>query len=237
MQNHGFTILELVVCMGVFATLLLILTPALKNARESARHTACRANTRSVLLAFVAYAGDHADAWPNAGPDLRVIDRPGVGPLRVGAARGLANGMWALLFPDHWSGDTWDRAWRCPRQTPLAPGPAERDLPWLWMSHALWLEPASIREGRPEDARWALVRISDVTFPSQKAVLFEQIAPCVESPAARFWIEQGQTPFWPLSVALADGSVRREVRAAGVPAAWTLPFDATIDGVRGRDWR
>lgn len=110
-------------------------------------------------------------------------------------------------------------------------------LPLLWMSSVLWLDPASIEAGHPERARWMRTRVGDVLFPSHKGVLFEQAAFCVEAPGAMEWRRLGQTPFWPVSVALADGSVRRVVRADGLPAAWTWPFDATLGGVRGRDLR
>ncbi|MCA8999540.1 MAG: DUF1559 domain-containing protein [Planctomycetaceae bacterium] len=49
--SAGFTILELIVTIGVFAILMAILLPAVQNAREAARRTQCSSNLRQIMLA------------------------------------------------------------------------------------------------------------------------------------------------------------------------------------------
>jgi type II secretory pathway pseudopilin PulG len=236
-QRLAFTLLELVVTVAVVATMLLILLPSLKSAREVARQGVCLGQTRSATMVILSSCVDNQDAWPNAGEVEREVVMPDGTTTRLGGRRGLSNGRWALMFPEHWSGAVWDRSLRCPRQPRAGAGPVATVLPLLWMSSVMWLNPATIEAGHEERAAWMRTRVADVLFPSHKSVLFEQAAFCVEAPGAAAWLRMGQTPYWPVSVATADGAARRRVRAEGLPSAWTMPFDATLQGVRGRDLR
>lgn len=57
-RARGFTLVELLVVIGVIALLVSLLLPALKGARESARAAICLSNQRQVGLAMLAYAQD-----------------------------------------------------------------------------------------------------------------------------------------------------------------------------------
>ncbi len=62
----GFTLVELLVVIGIIAVLISLLLPALGRARDSARFTQCRSNLSQIGLAIQYYAGEHKDRWPGA---------------------------------------------------------------------------------------------------------------------------------------------------------------------------
>ncbi len=57
--SSAFTLVELLVVIGLIATLLAILTPTLAGARRSADSTACASSLRQIYLAQHLYAADH----------------------------------------------------------------------------------------------------------------------------------------------------------------------------------
>ena len=63
-QYLAFTLVELLVVIGIIALLIAILLPLLAKAREQARRTACLSNLRQVHQAFMLYALDSRDQVP-----------------------------------------------------------------------------------------------------------------------------------------------------------------------------
>lgn len=60
----GFTLVELLVVIGIIALLISILIPVLGRARDQANKTACISNLRQVMLAFMGYANANKDMCP-----------------------------------------------------------------------------------------------------------------------------------------------------------------------------
>src|SRR5688500_17360027 len=58
-QRRAFTLVELLVVIGIIALLISILLPALSRAKAVANRTACQANLRSLGQALVIYNGDN----------------------------------------------------------------------------------------------------------------------------------------------------------------------------------
>jgi prepilin-type N-terminal cleavage/methylation domain-containing protein len=61
----GFTLVELLVVIGIIAVLLAILLPVTKRVREQAQLTACKSNLRQIGQAFQMYANDNKDHFPD----------------------------------------------------------------------------------------------------------------------------------------------------------------------------
>jgi prepilin-type N-terminal cleavage/methylation domain-containing protein len=63
-RRPGFTLVELLVVIGIIVMLISILLPALSKAQESAKRTACLSNLRQLGAVMRLYAGDYKDACP-----------------------------------------------------------------------------------------------------------------------------------------------------------------------------
>ena len=61
---RGFTLVELLVVIGIIALLISILLPAMARAREQAKRTQCLSNLRQVHALFALYAHDNRDQVP-----------------------------------------------------------------------------------------------------------------------------------------------------------------------------
>src|SRR5438093_1985508 len=63
-KRQAFTLVELLVVIGIIALLIGILLPALNKARESARQVKCLSNIRQISLASMSFANEHKGLMP-----------------------------------------------------------------------------------------------------------------------------------------------------------------------------
>ena len=74
-NSRGFTLVELLVVIGIIALLISILLPALSKARERANEVSCASNLRQLMTGFLLFANDHKQQlpgnwWDYADPDV-----------------------------------------------------------------------------------------------------------------------------------------------------------------------
>ncbi len=82
--NKGFTLVELLVVIGIIALLVSILLPALNKARAQARQIQCAARMRQISTAIMMYANENRSSFPplmlSQGSNVNAGNRPTIFP-------------------------------------------------------------------------------------------------------------------------------------------------------------
>jgi prepilin-type processing-associated H-X9-DG protein/prepilin-type N-terminal cleavage/methylation domain-containing protein len=87
-STAGFSLVELLVVIGIIALLIGLLLPAVSKAREQGKRTACLANLRSLGQSLYTYAHDNRGFLPNHNPPGVYVSYTGANTAMVAFYKG-----------------------------------------------------------------------------------------------------------------------------------------------------
>ncbi len=245
--KRAFTLVELLVAIGVIAILLAILLPALAGVRGSARKTVTLSNLKQSHAAFDLYLARYDRTYPWFEPGTFLKANP-EGTQSISPGYWDLNIYWPMLMHE-------SAPWPEHFKTFLGSGARTGDQPWITEPNqgqryrtpsfeycrAFFVRPEFFDESADESPKlYRPVRQSDVTHPGGKVLLFDRELTHLQGTEDASDVASVDTR----PMVFADGHAEeRKLSEASTPAvpAWlagrpATPLHDTRNGVRGRDY-
>lgn len=98
-RHNGFTLVELLVVIGIIVLLISILFPVLSSVRKQAQEVVCQSDLRQLGIGIQAYANQNKGALPQKGPDGSDSGTNNFGPPNKDVVGYDDQGIWFNAIP------------------------------------------------------------------------------------------------------------------------------------------
>jgi|GEM_PF-3337796 len=192
MDRRAFSIVELLVVIGVMMILIALALPLLSGSREAARRNVCLRQLTGHGQIVQMYAGDNAGYWPYALERARrsppVPDGVSDDPVLSQTWYTVIGGLWHMAVLDAYDENPIHESLICPSDEAtlkeLEAMAQQAGVPVTniggttssyYLSTAMYLDPVALDPAAPawEERYFRGTRMDEVLFPSAKASLHE----------------------------------------------------------------
>ena len=236
---RGFSLIELLVTVGIIALMAAILMPVLISAKHSAQRSGCQSNLRQIGKAIDAYCADYKGYYPNNGDPFRRFRWPLKKYVAYSGTYNPADSRGALQTTR-----VWNSIFRCPAD----PSPQDTyDATSYGYSASFYHTPDQIDSmttgqlysgSTPECAS---VKASALKFPTKKAMCADWISSHSDEKvgwwswggARNYLFADGHGVFLEAKRILPAASVRTEAKRDGDSAYPDI--NLTTHGAAGKD--
>jgi len=167
----GFTLVELLVVLGIIAVLIAILLPAMARAREAARTVACASNIRQIGVACLAYAGRNDGFLPVPVLGTGFMGGRPESAIWASSQRGILDFTQGTLIPDLGGPHVAEALFKCPSHDEPRQLSALHDVPYMACNFSFIFN--NLAESFDPARGYKSYRISRIPHPAEKALIYE----------------------------------------------------------------
>ena len=225
MKTRGFTLVELLLVIGIIGLLTALLVPALRGAREQARSAQCRSNIRHIGIGFSVYQTENK-SFPYAFVPPSLQSAPPLGGYVGNPSFDRLGWWWFHYMDDHIGGNQFQPILRCPSRSFADPEVTENFLCGNYGVNVSVVKYAPGEDAR-RDFSGNSLNISQVSYPEETMMILDA------GYATICWWQATANPPVPLGSSREELSYVPGLEINEERSVWNSLKD---DAVNGRHW-